>query len=62
MGLRKIPKEHLELAEKFARDFLYPDSSAKGIMDTNGFYFEEVEITMKIFLEGFYTHQKEQRG
>jgi len=53
IDLKKIPKDELELAEKFAMEYHYPDSVAKGIKDkSTGEYIEEVEITMRIFLEG----------
>lgn len=53
IDLRKCSKAEIELAEKFTREYHYPDSVAKGIKNKEGSYVEEAEVTMHIFLSGF---------
>jgi hypothetical protein len=53
IDLRKISQEDLILAEKFSIQYHYPDSAAKGIKDGD-FYIGAIEMTMKIFLAGYY--------
>lgn len=53
IDLGKCSKAEIELAEKFAKEYHYPDSVAKGIKNEDGSYIEEAEITIRIYLSGF---------